>query len=334
MKETFLYALHAILPILLIILLGYFVRRIAHWPNQFYKTLNQLCFRLFLPIHLFCNIYSVESLSDINWKVACYLFFSVFLCFGLGLLVSRLFVPDRRQKGVIAQATFRSNQAILGLPLANALGGQPALAFASTATSLCIPLYNALAVITLTLFSSKPNQKVSIRDLLRRVISNPLIIACLSSLLVVLIRQVLPTADRVPVFTIQNQLPSLYQAMTNLSKVASPLMLFVLGTQLDLSAVSGLLPQLRLGVLMRLVVCPVIVLGLAVLLHEPLGLTTLEMPTLIAVCSTPVAIASAVMVQEIGGDDQLASQLVVWTSVFSMFSMFGIIYLMRSLGFL
>ena len=38
--------------ILLIILLGYIVRRIGHWSDDFYKQLNQLCFRLFLPLPL------------------------------------------------------------------------------------------------------------------------------------------------------------------------------------------------------------------------------------------------------------------------------------------
>lgn len=65
-----------------------------------------------------------------------------------------------------------------------------------------------------------------------------------------------------------------------------------------------------------------------------LGLTSLEMPTLVAISSTPVAVSSAVMAQEMGCDDQLANQLVVWTSVLSMVSLFCIIYVMRTLALL
>ena len=334
MKETFLYSLRAILPILFIILLGYIVRRANPWPDAFYKMLNQLCFKLFLPIHLFCNIYSVESIAAMNWKVIGFIFLSILFCFVLGLLISRLFVGERSQKGVITQATFRSNQAILGIPLANALGGEAALAFASMATSVCVPLFNVLGVITLTIFSGKPEQKVSVRSLVRRVVTNPLIIGCLSGMVIVVIRQFLPTVDGVPVFTIKNQLPSVYQALTTLSKVASPVMLFVLGTRLNIGSIPGLLPQLRLGILIRLIVCPALILGVAILLRRPLGLTTVEMPTLIAISATPVAVSSAVMVQEIGGDDQLAGQLVVWTSVLSMVTIFCIVWLMRTVGLL
>jgi len=334
MKETFLYTLRAILPILLIILLGCFVRRSGSCPDSFYKTLNQLCFKWFLPIHLFCNIYSVDSLSTMNWTVIGFGILSILFCFALGLLISRLFVRERSQKGVITQATFRSNQAILGIPLANALGGETALAFASMSTSVCVPLFNVLGVITLTIFSSDPEKKISVRSLVRRVVTNPLIIGCLSGMLLVIIRQFIPTVDGVPVFTIKNQLPSVYQALTNLSKVASPVMLFVLGTRLDFGAIPKLLPQLRLGIFMRLILCPLLVLGTAIVLREPLGLTTVEMPTLIAISATPVAVSSAVMVQEIGGDDQLASQLVVWSSALSMVTVFCIVWLMRTVGLL
>ena len=41
--------------------------------------------------------------------------------------------------------------------------------------------------------------------------------------------------------------------------------------------------------------------------------------------------SSAVMVGEIGGDEQLAGQLVVWTSIASMFTMFFIIFVMKAL---
>lgn len=322
------------MPILLIILLGYMARRIFSWKDEFYKALNQLCFYLFLPVHLFCNIYTIDSLADMNWRAIGYLVFSVFLCFGIGFLASKLFVKKRNQKGVIIQVAMRPNQAILGIPLANSLGGEVAVAFASLTTSICVPLFNVLAVTVLTVYGENSGKKISVRNLLYRVVTNPLIIGCLSGLAAVLIRQLIPTVDGVPVFTIQSQLPSVYQALRNLSGVASPLMLFVLGSRLELSSVPELLPQLRLGVLLRLIICPAAVLTIGLLLREPLNLTALEVPTLISISSTPVAVSSALMAQEMGGDDQLASQLVVWTSVLSIVSVFCIVYLIRTLGFL
>jgi len=334
MRDTFLYTLRAILPILLIILLGYVCRRLFSFQDGFYKSLNRLCFYLFLPIHLFCNIYGIDSLTDMNWLVIAYLFGGVFLCVGIGFIASKLFIKKRNQKGVIIQVAMRPNTAILGLPIASALGGEAAVAFGSLAIAFCVPLFNVLAVIVLTIYGDNSEQKLSVRRLVKLIVSNPLIIGCLAGLAAVLLRQFIPVVNGVPLFTIQNQLPSVYQALRNMSSVASPVMLFVLGTRLDLSTVPGLLPQLRLGVLLRLVICPAAVLTIGLLLREPLGVTAVEVPTMISVSATPVAVSSALMAQELGGDDQLASQLIVWTSVLSVFSVFCIIYVIRTLGFL
>ncbi len=333
LQETFTYTLRAILPILLTVLLGYTVRRIGPWEETFYKQLNKLCFHLFLPLHLFCSVYSINDLASMNWTLIGFVFACIFACAGLGLLAAH-FIPRRDQKAVITQCAFRSNQAILGLPLAQALGGEAAMGFASVATSICVPLYNVLAVIVLTSFSGDGSRRPTARELLRRVASNPLIIGTLAALVMVLVRQVLPTVDGQPLFTLKNNLPSLFQAITNLSKVASPVMLFVLGARLDFSAVKELLPQLSLGIVLRLLAAPAIIVGGSILLRGPLGLTTVEMPTLVAVSATPVAVSSAVMVQEIGGDDQLASQLVVWTTALSLVTIFCIVYLLRSFAFL
>ena len=332
-KDTFVYTLHAILPILMTILLGLFVRRVGFWGDEFYRQLNSLCFRLFLPVQLFCSVYSIDDLSSVNWRMVIYLLLSVVGCMGVGLIAAA-FVRQRRQKGVIIQVAFRSNQAILGLPLARALGGDGAMGFASMATSVTVPLFNVLAVIALTVFGDDGKERPSPGKLVHRVVTNPLILGALSGLVVVILRQFLPQVDGVPIFTIQNQLPSLYSVLTNLGAVASPVMLFVLGTRLNFSAVRELLPQLTLGVLLRLVICPALVIGIAVALRGPLALTTLEMPTLVAVSSTPVAVSSAVMAQEMGCDDQLANQLVVWTSVLSMATIFCIVYLLRTVGLL
>lgn len=334
MRDTFLYTLNAIVPILLVVLLGYVVRRIGPWSDDFFKQLNKLCFNLFLPIHLFYSVYGISDLSSMNWRVVGFLFCGIMTAALIGFLAATLFVSQRKQKGVIIQCAFRSNQAILGLPLAQSLGGDPAMAFASVSTSLFVPLYNILAVVVLSTFGGDDAKRPTVKTLLRRVASNPLIIGTVIGLVVVIIRQFLPVVDGQPIFTIKNQLPALYQALTNLSRIASPTMLFVLGTRLDLSAVKELLPQLTLGVSLRLIMAPLVIVGGSLLLRDFIGLTALELPTLVGISATPVAVSSAVMTQEMGGDDQLASQLVIWTTVMSLFSVFCVVFLLRSAGFL
>lgn len=323
--DTFLYALRAVGPILLTIGLGAAVRRLGSWDVAFFKRLNSLCFHVFLPVNLFCNVYAVESLATVNWGLLGFLALGVLGTVLLGWIAAWLFVPERTQKGVVIQAAFRSNHAILGLPLAEALGGAAAMGYASLSTALCVPLFNVLAVLVLSYYgdASRP----SLRALLLRVVKNPLILSTLLAVVMVLLRTML--GIQTPLL---EQVPVVYTVVKNLSKVASPVMIFVLGACLDFSAVGKLLSKVAIGVVLRLILAPIVILGTMLLLREPLGVTAVEMPAMIAAAASPVAVSSAVMTQEIGGDDQLASQLVVWTSVLSMLTLFLIVYVLRSMG--
>ena len=328
MKDTFSYALGAILPLLLTIGAGYFVRRVGCWDGKFYKSLNKLCFQWFLPVNLFCNIYGIEDLSQSNWLSMGVLIAGIFVVLFLGVLVARLFVPRQDQRGVIVQAAFRSNQAVLGLPLANALGGQAAMAFASIGSAICVTIFNVLAVVVLTIYSGDRTKQIRPLQLFGQILKNPLIIGSILAVAAVGIR----STGLVPAFFLRDQMPSIYKFLTDFSKVASPVMLFVLGADLDFQATRHLLPQISLGVFLRLILSPVLVIGAALLLRQPLQLTVVEMPTFVAMCASPVAVSSSVMVQEIGGDDQLASQLVVWSSVLSMVTIFVIVFILRAMG--
>jgi len=49
---------------------------------------------------------------------------------------------------------------------------------------------------------------------------------------------------------------------------------------------------------------------------------------------SPVAVSSAVMAGNMGGDEQLATQLVVWTSLFSIITIFGEVCILMGMGLL
>ena len=73
MSEIFLYASRAVMPLLLMILLGYLLRLGNFWDDSFFRQLNRFCFRVFLPVQLFLNVYSVGSLSELNWVLLVYI---------------------------------------------------------------------------------------------------------------------------------------------------------------------------------------------------------------------------------------------------------------------
>lgn len=328
MLDTILFSVNAVAPILLLVLLGYLLRRGGLFNDSFLRIANRLVFRICLPVLLFCNVYHIEGLAAIRWDLVGLALGVVLIFFALGLGIARLWVPDRRQKGVVIQGVFRSNFAIIGLPLATAMGGASGTAVASLLSAFTIPIYNVLAVLALSLYSGA--QRPSLRQLLRGVARNPLIWGVLAGLAALCLRAVLPEQLRLTA-----TLPFLYEALTDIAAMASPLALLVLGGQFNFGAIGSLRRQITLGVLGRTVLCPLVGLPIAWALAQT-GLLTMgpgEYAALTALFGSPVAVSSAIMAGEMGNDEQLAGQLVVWSSIASLGTLFLTIFLLRQLGF-
>lgn len=337
--DTLLFALNAILPIILLILFGYFLKKKSFLDEDWFKKGNKLVFRVCLPALLFINVYNIESFTSINWSVVIYSEIAIFAVFFLGLLLVKCTIPDDRQKGVVLQCVFRSNFAIIGLTLAESLGGVEGKGIAAVLSAFSIPTFNILAVIALTMFNKGENgQKINFKEVLRKIVHNPLIIGVVCGLITLGIRSLLPVgADGTPVFSLSGDIPFLYAAVNNVSKISSPLALIILGGLFDFSAVKGMKKQIIIGTSARVAVVPFLVIGIAVLLSRYTSILSFDAsvyPALIALFGSPVAVASAIMAQEMDNDGVLAGQLVVWTSVMSIFTLFLFILLLRGLGLL
>ena len=335
--EVFLFAVNAIVPILLLILLGYLLRRTGLLSEAFFREGNRLVFRVALPILIYTNVYDVAGLGEIRWDAVLYGLGAVLLIFALGLAAVLLFVPQKSARGVLLQCIFRSNFAIIGLPLAGALGGSEGTRITSLMLAFTIPLFNVLAVISLSVFGEEGAPRKSAGEILKSIITNPLILAAAAGLVTLGIRAVLPVGtDGEPVFTIRRNLPFLYTALQDVGKATAFLSLVVLGGLLDFSTVRGKTGYLFMGTLGRVILAPAVGLAGAILLSSAgiLPLSPGDWACYIALFGSPVAFSSAIMAAEMGGDADLARQLVVWTSVCPVVTLFAIVMLFRSAGYL
>lgn len=341
MIDVLLFALNAVVPILILILLGYLLRTTGFFDEKFAKAANKLVFRAALPVLLFYNIYTVESMEVFNLSAILYSAIGVLVLFGIGMTVAVLFVPDHRQRGVVAQCTFRSNFAIIGLPLGAALGGAEGSALTAIISAITVPMFNILAVIALTVFlnegETEGKRHVDVVALLKKIATNPLIIGVLAGIASLVIRSLLPTrADGEIVFSLSRDVPMIYQALKWMSNMATPLALISLGGQFSFRATGQLWRQIVIGTGLRIVVAPVMgVLGAFLLTRAGvMQANNAQYAALIALFGSPVAASSAIMASEMGNDEQLAAQYVVWTSVGSALTIFLIAVVCRSAGLL
>ena len=325
--ENLLFTLNAILPIILPILLGYGLKRLHFFSDTFLTEANKLVFKVLSPILLFSNLY-LADLTQINWAFVGYAALAIVVLFLIGMIVV-IFIPNRKQKGVVLQAAFRSNYAIIGIPLATALGGAVAGAEASVVAAVSVPLFNILAVVALSIYDHEDGQKISLKNILFKIVTNPLILGVFCGLVVCGITMGINSVPGNDVVGFLNEyLKFIPDTISTLGKMATPLALIVLGGKFEFKAVKALWRQITVAVALRLVIAPTLFLIIAYFLGFK-GST--QFAILIALFASPIAVSSAPMAAQMGQDEELAGQIVVWTSALSAFSLFIIILICASM---
>lgn len=325
--DTFLFAANAVFPIVLLAMVGYFAKKIGQIGHVFGTQANKLVFRVLLPTLLFINIYNTESIADIDWALIAYTSGMIFVLFLIGLFLIAPTVQQRNQKGVLVQCVFRSNFAIIGLPLAVSLVGDPGARVAAMISLFSIPLFNVLAVFALRIFQHGEKERLNLGEMLRDILTNPLIIGVFAGIAALLLREGFVHAGIAFRLT---DVTFFFNFLTRLSGIASPLALIVLGCQFEFSAIRRLIKPILIGTTMRLLAAPILALAGAFLLFPSFG--GAEYAGIVCLFGTPVAVSSAVMAGEMGGDTDLAGQLVVWTTVLSAVTLFLLIFMLRLIG--
>ncbi len=331
-------AINAVLPIIALIGIGYFLKKIGWMNDSFIKTGRDLVFKLFLPCMLFVNVYSVSGISAIAWDIVIYCVVMLLVMFGIGFVAGNLTTGDPRRKGVVWQCAFRSNFAIIGLPLATSLGGSAGAAVAAVLSAFTVPLFNVLSIVALSTYVSQSGRKKrTVGQFLLEVLKNPLTVGVGLGLIALVLRSAQEAIFGEVVFSLQRDLKFGYEVLESLKALASPLALIVLGGQCDFSTVKGLKKEILVSTLCRIVIAPLLAIGLAVVLSK---ITTLlscgnaEFAALIAQFGAPVAVSSAIVAAAMDNDEQLAAQLVVWTSIGSTVTIFLTVCILMGAGLL
>ena len=111
---------------------------------------------------------------------------------------------------MIAQTWMRSNSAVIGIPLATAIGGSAAAAVLTPLQAPAVIMYNSMSVIFLSIYNRNAESKIDGGRIVRSVFKNPLVKGLLLGILALAIREVLPVNELGhPVISLRYNLPLL-----------------------------------------------------------------------------------------------------------------------------
>ena len=322
--QSFLFSVNAVAPIILTVAIGYLFKRLGIIPQEIVKGLNKIVFKLLLPVSLFLNIYNVSDLSVMNGGFVFFAVAAILILFAMALLLTPLVTKENSRKGPLIQSVFRSNFALIGIPLVESVVGSSGVAVASLLSAISIPVFNILAVIALSLYSSD-GKRPSIKRTLVDIVTNPLIIGVAVALLCLGVRAGFEGADIA--FRLSDIEP-IYGTLSYLASAATPLALLALGAQLEIGVIGSMKREIIFGTVMKTVITPLLALAVAILFFD---FETSHYACFVALFATPVAVSSVPMAQEAGADVDLAGQLVIWSTVLSALAMFVAIYVLKIL---
>ena len=309
--ESFYLALSVVVPMLIYMLTGGIITKLGIFKPDQFRALNTMLFKVFIPLSLFFNVYSVDLRTVIIPNIFLFCSVGVIVILFLALVVTRRMVQNRIDHATLVQGIYRSNFVLFGLTIAQSLCDADGVALVSALSAVVIPLFNMLAVI---LFELSKGGNVKLKTLIINIFKNPLVDAGLLAGVLSLMRFHLPALLESPLKT--------------LGGIATPVALVALGGILSFDSVVAHRKLLVIGVLGRLVAVPCLTLAAGILM----GFRGNELIAIMAVFGSPTAVASAPMAQSMGGNGDLAGEIVVMTSVFCLFSIFLYTFLMSSFG--
>jgi predicted permease len=295
---------------------GYLLRKLKITDDSSLNVMNKLVFRVFLPLLLFLNIYSLkpeEALNNENAKLLIMTAASIMVIVILSHLILSRAVKDKKKCSVMIQGIFRSNLVLFGIPIAASLYGENRIGIVSLLAAFIVPLFNVLAVTILEIYRGG---KVNLKCVLLSILKNPLIVASTFAFLLLILNIHVPYIILSP--------------FSSMSKVATPLAFIVLGGTFQFDRLSVNIEHLIVVVLGKLIFLPAMVFTIALLL----GFRNEAIVALLGAIASPTAVSSFTMALEMDADGELAGQIVVITSIVCIITIFLWVLVLKTMQFI
>lgn len=300
-----------VLPIFLVIGLGYALRRLDFVTTPVNTVLSRLVFYVASP----CLLLKSISEADLDWRLSALMLataggLTLLLALIVYLAAARMH-PARR--GVFAQGAIRSNTVFVGLPVVLNAFGEEGIALAGVLIAFFVVMENPLSVLLLIL----PHQQRGAGGWHlwartgRRVAMNPLVLSSAGGILLSLLSLSLPV--------------SLGRSLALIGQTAAPLGLLCVGAGLDFRQLRTELRVAAGAALVKLIVYPALLL----IALRAVGITGLALEVAVIIAACPTAVISYIMARELEGSESLAGAIVIGTTVASLFTLVGWLLILR-----
>lgn len=311
--ESFLVAVRVVMPMALMMLVGVIMRLTKVADRDTMKKIDKMIFKVFMPMLMFYNIYNTDFAELDGSGYLVYGTVGLVILFLAGVFVVPRFIKRRDTAASMAQALLRSNYLLFGAAIAQNIYGAGNIGAVMLLGAIAVPAFNAMSAVLLEIARSG---KAKVGNLLKSIITNPTVVAAILGLLVNFSGL---------------KMPELIEGVVqDVSGLSTPLSFLSLGVSLNVATISGNKKILFTGIAFRLVIIPAIFLGGAM----ALGISGVPMCALLILFAAPTAVSSYPMAVAMDADGELAGQMVVFSTLCALATIFCWIMLLNGMGLL
>lgn len=312
--ENLIFAFDAVAPTFSIVFFGILLRKMDILTNDFITKGNILCFKVLFPLLVFFSLYDAQKIefAYINIIVFCVVMILISVLV-LTYLVPK-FVKDRRKISVMIQCMYRGNFMLYGIPFSKSLGGEASVTLATSIMAVTLPILNSLSVFVYSAFSDV-KENANVKAAFLNALRNPIIWGVIFGLLFYIFHIPMPNF--------------VHKAGTDVAQIATPLAFLLLGGQFEFRSAKKNIRFLFFGIITKLMVIPAIFLWAAV---QFLDISGTDLVPVFIFLSAPTAITNYQMAIQFDADYELAGDFLIYSMIFSAFTMFVYIYLLRGMG--
>lgn len=314
--DNFIYSVNATMPVFLVMLLGWWLKRIHFLNDEFVTIADKLVFKVALPVLVFQDIAGANLSKDFDWKFVLFCFIGTCIFFGVTWLLAEVFIKDKSMIGSFVQGSFRGSAAILGIAFAENIYGDSGLVPLMIVAS--IPLFNIFSVIVLirSANAGETNRKAIWKKTFMGIVTNPIIIGIFAG---------------IPFAILEVQFPVIIEkAMNSVGNLSTPLALIAIGAGFSTGSALQKWKPTVIACVVKLIVIPGVFLPLAVWM----GFRNEELVALLILTGAPTTVSSYIMAKNMGNDGVLASGIVVMTTLLSSVTLTAIIFVLKSFAYI
>jgi len=301
-----------VLPVFLIIGLGYAIKRIGLVNGDFFAQINKLVYYVCLPLLLVYKIAEADFSTSFNFRLVIATSAGVACCFVVAYLYGKWRSYPAPVHGSFCQGAFRGNLAYIGLAIVFNAYGDNGLTRAGILLGFLVPVLNFFVILALVL--PQQQQQTNVKEIIKELVSNPLILASLVG--------ILWSFFQLPIPTILDRTFSIATGMT------LPLALISIGGSFSLERLKGDIWKAALATAIKLLVLPLIT-GIFMV---SLNVSGLDFAIGLIMAGAPTAVATYIMASRMGADGDLAGTIVVMATGFSAVSYTILLLCLKSYG--